>query len=78
MDDNIKRKREIAMAYAKTCMLIGDKRLEFQRYVEDIVGRPVPMDTIEIIINEMKIKLMNAFIALCKNNGSSESEVNNG
>lgn len=76
--ENRERKREIVTAYAKTCMLIGDKRLEFQRYVEDIVGRPVTMDTIEIIIDEMKKKLMDTFNALCKNNGSSESEETNG
>jgi hypothetical protein len=73
MDDR-ERKREIAMAYAKTCTLIGDKRLEFQRYVEDIVGRPVSMDKIKIIADEMKKKLMDTFNALCKNNGSPKSE----
>ena len=64
------RKREIANAYAKVCMLNGDKRLEFQRYIEEKVGRPVSMDKIEIIIDEMKEKLMDSFKALCKDNSN--------
>lgn len=68
--ENRERKREIANAYANVCMLNGNKRLEFQRYIEDIAGRPVSMDKIEIIIDEMKEKLMDAFRALCKDNSN--------
>jgi len=55
------RQKEIANAFARICTLTGNKRLMFQKYIENIAGRPVSMDEIEIIIDEMKEKLTNAY-----------------
>jgi hypothetical protein len=66
------REKEIVMAYAGMCTLTGDELLTFQKYVEDIVGRPVSMDKIKIIVDEMKKKVEDTFTELCSKNDNSE------
>lgn len=66
------REKEIVMAYAGICTLTGDELLTFQKYVEDIAGRPVSMDKIKIIVDEMKKKVEDIFTELCGKNDNYE------
>lgn len=61
------RECAIVEAYTGICMLTGDRRKEFYKYVEEIMGRPIL--THELVEYEYEIE-QNAkadFIELCKN-----------
>lgn len=62
--------KEIVMAYIRTRKLEGNELLEFQKYVEDIVGEPVSMDKIKNIADENKKILEDSIMALCKEDNS--------
>lgn len=64
------REKEIVMAYIRTRKLEGVKLLEFQMYIEDIVGGPVSMDVINKIADENNRILEDAIMALCKEDNS--------
>lgn len=61
------REKAIVMAHTGICMLTGDKFQIFHKYVEDIMGRPVWTHEMgnESIVNEIKEKSKDDFIALC-------------
>ena len=69
------REKAIVMAYTGTCMLMGDKFQIFHKYVEDIMGRPIWTHELGIgsIVDEIKEKSKNDFLALCADNSCSKN-----
>lgn len=62
------REKAIVEAYTGTCMLVGDKRNIFYKYVNKIMGRPIYTHEFayENIQKELKEKSKDDFIKLCK------------
>ena len=71
------REKAIVMAHTGICMLSGDKFQVFHKYVEDIMGRPIWTHElgIESIVDEIKEKSKDDFIALCADESRSESPI---
>ena len=69
------KEKAIVMAYTGIVMLTGDKFGIFHKYVEDIMGRPVYSHemAIKAVDEEIKEKAKADFIALCKDESSSEN-----
>lgn len=69
------REKAIVMAYTGKTMLTGNKFQIFHKYVEDIMGRPIWTHElgIESIVDEIKAKSKDDFIALCTDESSSEN-----
>lgn len=62
------REKAIVEAYTGTCMLVGDKRNTFYKYVNKIMGRPIYTHEFayDYIQKELKEKSKDDFIKLCK------------
>lgn len=62
------REKAIVEAYTGTCMLVGDKRNIFYKYVNKIMGRPIYTHEFayDNIQKELKEKSKDDFIKLCK------------
>lgn len=62
------REKAIVEAYTGTCMLVGDKRNIFYKYVNEIMGRPIYTHEFayDYIQKELKEKSKDDFIRLCK------------
>lgn len=62
------REKAIVEAYTGTCMLVGDKRNIFYKYVNKIMGRPIYTHEFayDYIQKELKEKSKDDFIKLCK------------
>lgn len=62
------REKAIVEAYTGTCMLVGDKRNIFYKYVNKIMGRPIYTHEFayDYIQKELKGKSKDDFIKLCK------------
>lgn len=62
------REKAIVEAYTGTCMLVGDKRNIFYKYVNKIMGRPIYTHEFayDYIQEELKEKSKDDFIKLCK------------
>ena len=59
------REKAIVMAYTGACMLTGDKYQIFNKYVEDIMGRPIWTHEMARLADEIKEKSKDDFIKLC-------------
>ena len=62
------REKAIVEAYTGVCMLTGEKRSVFNKYVNEIMGRPIYTHEFayEYIQKELKEKSKDDFIKLCK------------
>lgn len=67
------REKAIVMAYTGVTMLTGDKCQIFDKYVEEIMGRPIWTHEMAQLADEIKEKSKADFIALCADEGSSEN-----
>ena len=70
------KEKAIIMAHTGICMLTGNKFQIFHKYVDDIMGRPIMTHEIGLLADVIKEKSKDDFIALCKDESSSESEDN--
>lgn len=61
------RERVIVEAYTGYCMTVGEERNAFNKYVEEIMGRPIFTHELadENIQNEIHDKSKSDFIGLC-------------
>ena len=62
------REKAIVEAYTGVCMLTGEKRSVFNKYVNEIMGRSIYTHEFayEYIQKELKEKSKDDFIKLCK------------
>ena len=74
------REKAIVMAYTGFCMLSGDKYNIFHKYVEDIMGRTVYTHELadKMVIDEIKEKAKDDFIALCADTTTDEYLIGHG
>lgn len=67
------REKAIVMAYTGITMLTGDKCQIFDKYVEDILGRPIFTHEMASLADEIKKKSKADFIALCEEESEEEN-----
>ena len=60
------REKAIVEAFTGTVMLIGDKRYEFNKYVAELMGRPVYTHELPMLADKIKQKAMKDFAELCE------------
>ena len=62
------KEKAIVMAYTGVAMLTGDKFSIFQKYIEDLLNRPVFTHELasEEVWNEIKKKSKDDFLKLCR------------
>ena len=61
-----KQECAIVEAYTGVCMLTGDDRYIFYKYIAEIMGRPVFTHEIPLLAEEIKEKAKPDFVRLCK------------
>lgn len=66
------KEKAIVMAYTGICMLTGDKLNIFNKYVEDILDKPVFTHELGLLADEIKKKSKADFMALCANETSND------
>ena len=66
------REKAIVMAYTGICMLTGDKLNIFNKYVEDILDKPVFTHELGLLADEIKKKSKADFMALCADESPNE------
>lgn len=64
-----KEEAVIIEAYTGVCMLTGDDRNLFYKYINQLMGRTVYTHEIPALSNEIKGKAKPDFIKICKNVG---------
>lgn len=62
-----KKEAVVIEAYTGVCMLTGDDRNLFYKYINQLIGRPVYTHELPALRNEIKEKAKPDFIKICKN-----------
>lgn len=62
-----KKEAVVIEAYTGVCMLKGEDRNLFYKYINQLMGRKVYTHELPVLINEIKEKAKPDFIKICKN-----------
>lgn len=62
-----KKETVVIEAYTGVCMLTGNDRNLFYKYINQLMGRPVYTHELPALSNEIKEKAKSDFINICKN-----------
>ena len=73
-----KEEAVIIEAYTGVCMLTGNDRNLFYKYINQLMGRTVCTHEIPALSNEIKEKSKPDFIKICKNVGKKQKLVSLG